>query len=431
MAALALVPAARASVEADVETSGALTATWHGDPARGCAEAGVCDVSGVVSLRPPIGENSGSTSSDDVLHLLDIQDDQVTIRVLRGPLGDPAGACLDAEGTVELVPRAVSRAGATTRVKLAGEPFVFGGGLSAGRCAGPLAADLEAALPAARVPTRALRSGALTLDYTGVRTFAAGPFSGVVRSTLVMRARVSRKPSRPLRGVRDREVAIPVAAPRRPRAVRRAELSLSYEAAPARGSLRTEYDGGPAPACETLDACGLYGIHELTFTTRRLELRLSALVPARRGRAPTLAQALAAVHAGRARASLDSSPEALPAQASVMVARDGLLACRDTRSTTLPPLVGEADGGLELTLGARQYGESEDPLRTRCPGPARDADRDGPLAAGRLARSQIGAAHATVRLDARPAADAGFHIQAHGSLTLKLVRTGASVRALR
>src|SRR5919197_1460819 len=35
-----------------LEVSGSVVATWHGDPARGCAAAGVCATSGSATYRP-------------------------------------------------------------------------------------------------------------------------------------------------------------------------------------------------------------------------------------------------------------------------------------------------------------------------------------------------------------------------------------------
>src|SRR6476661_8700899 len=35
-----------------LDASGAITASWHGDPARGCAAAGLCAYRGSVTARP-------------------------------------------------------------------------------------------------------------------------------------------------------------------------------------------------------------------------------------------------------------------------------------------------------------------------------------------------------------------------------------------
>src|SRR4051794_15492694 len=44
--------AATGGLSMSVRLSGAVVAVWHGDPARGCAAAGVCDVSGSATYRP-------------------------------------------------------------------------------------------------------------------------------------------------------------------------------------------------------------------------------------------------------------------------------------------------------------------------------------------------------------------------------------------
>src|SRR5438034_38481 len=41
------------------QVSGEIVVSWHGDPARGCAAAGVCDVSGSLVYRPDSVEVRG------------------------------------------------------------------------------------------------------------------------------------------------------------------------------------------------------------------------------------------------------------------------------------------------------------------------------------------------------------------------------------
>ena len=59
---LALLPPAFARADTSVSgpefqagLSGQITYSWHGDPALGCAAAGVCDVSGSLNYSAQIG----------------------------------------------------------------------------------------------------------------------------------------------------------------------------------------------------------------------------------------------------------------------------------------------------------------------------------------------------------------------------------------
>src|SRR3954462_3169999 len=155
---------AMAGVRVDSEVSGALTVTWHGDPARGCADAGVCDVTGSVTLRADGGSRSGSSDEEHVLNLLDVQTQGGVVRVSRGA----NATCLDGTGEVRLTPRVLRRAGAGAVLGRGADDFAFGGQLGAGRCAGPLPSDVAAAMPRATVPERVLRrAGAVDLGFGG------------------------------------------------------------------------------------------------------------------------------------------------------------------------------------------------------------------------------------------------------------------------
>ena len=53
-AGIAATPATAGALAMPARLSGSVVATWHGDPARGCAAAGVCEREG----RPPTGPAS-------------------------------------------------------------------------------------------------------------------------------------------------------------------------------------------------------------------------------------------------------------------------------------------------------------------------------------------------------------------------------------
>src|SRR4051794_4446793 len=415
------VAEASADQQIDLRTSGGLTATWHGDPARGCAAAGVCDVAGSVTLTPQEGEGTTvSSSNGSLVDVVTLNVENATARVLRGPADHPAGACLDAAGSSELSLGSGSAGNGRVRVALVSFDFPEGGPLSAGRCAGPLPIDLARALPVVTMSSRALRARNVTLDFRGARPFTGGAFSGTVRSTLVMHARVSH-PKRESSVQSGRASPVPV---RR----RVAILELTYRATAASDPLTLAYGPAPARPCDLLDACGLAATETLTLT-RAPGIELFARVPVRGRQRPTVASALAALHAGRADdITLAPTSENLQGRLTVDATRNGAPACRDTRTVRLPTLLGDIRARhLAVSLGAAHYAEPEDPLRTRCTGPARDADRDGALAAGRLDLARLGDPPLGLRLTPRPIGDGDFASRLDGALVVDLERTQAKV----
>src|SRR2546423_8077281 len=320
---LAVAPAvAHAERTVDVSVSGRLIATWHGDPARGCAQAGVCDVAGSTTLASDEGESEATGSGGDLLELLSIQAARSVVRVVRGAPENPAGICLDGMRPAELAVQPRSARAGRVRLGLASREFPPGGGLSAGRCAGPLPEEIATAMPAVTVRTRSRRARRITLDFGGRRSFAAGPFSGTVSSTLKPRARVAKATAD--NGLTSSEDV------GGGHAQRVSELQLGYLATPVAGALVTEFRGGAAPGCTLLDACGLVGASRLT-AAKPPPLGVFALAPARRGHHATLTSMLAALRSRRARIFPSGSAVRVPASATVDVTRDGAPACHDAR----------------------------------------------------------------------------------------------------
>src|SRR3954466_8229955 len=82
------------SLSAPVTASGDLTVTWHGDRARGCARAGLCDYRGSVEVHPGLSDGdleleAGAGPSSAFGYVDSIA--RPVIRVRRGN----DGACLD------------------------------------------------------------------------------------------------------------------------------------------------------------------------------------------------------------------------------------------------------------------------------------------------------------------------------------------------
>ncbi len=232
------VPAHALAVES-LAASGSVTYTWRADPARGCAAAGLCGVQGEFILRP-----QGDTSAESFDGRIDIPvfDPTATVRV-SGSGGD----CVDVPGAFSGSDLSVSRRG---HGRLVGriEPPV-----SSGRCAGPTAQDLG------RLGFQVKRSGGKrpSYDLRGRRSFVAGPFTGTVVSTLVLR------PSSGGGGFSSSGSFSSGAPPRRK--VLLEQVTLRYRVASLPSSLDSTFSGESDPFCAALNTCGASGNLALSF----------------------------------------------------------------------------------------------------------------------------------------------------------------------
>jgi hypothetical protein len=116
------------------------------------------------------------------------------------------------------------------------------------RCAGPLDVDLGSALPAVTLSLSRVIHGRLRIDLRGAHRFSAHGFSGVVRSTLVLRL--------------GRAKAVPHSqgSPVPTSGQRTRIVNVTYRVQRLRGTavadIRASSD---AAVCGPLDACGLSG----------------------------------------------------------------------------------------------------------------------------------------------------------------------------
>jgi hypothetical protein len=418
-------PAAGAAVRSTTTVDGAVKITWAGDPDRGCAAAGVCDVGGVVIARPT-GESSEVSvgGAADERFIDDLFDDRgpAVVRVLRGPPDAPAGACTDVV-LAQLGARAEPRAGGRAEVTLV--PFGAPRSVAvAGRCAGPLASDLAGAMPSATVERRRLLDGVTRIDLSGSRPFAAGPFSGELESTIVLTRRSDRVPD-------DSEISREVGG-ERPRRRRIASFELTYSIARRAGTLVTEFAGVPEPFCLALDACGLTGTHELRLGAQRRSgtLALYGFGPARAVRGRSFRAALAAVRAGRLHVDASVRWSGGPATGTGTATRGGPAVCSDTVEVDLPEARGAVRrGGVVLRLARGEGFDAEaDPLRTRCPGPGAPDLAGGAVARGLIPARRLGARRLALALRPGPAVRGSFAIVRRGEIPLTLRRRSAQVR---
>ena len=171
MAAVAASSAEAAStINVRVQTTGVIAVVWHGDPARGCAAAGMCGVDGSVTYRPA-GDIELELSSDGSAGFGLGEPDPAVVRVRGTTPASTPGGCVD------LLPMDVS-----THID-----DITEGQLTFGFCgAGPLQRPLCRAAPAGP----GARVAAPLRCHAG--RCAAWPHAGLGRADTVRRGPVQR-----------------------------------------------------------------------------------------------------------------------------------------------------------------------------------------------------------------------------------------------
>jgi hypothetical protein len=407
-AACAAAPAAdagRASRVWDLEPIGAVTYAWTGDPQRGCAVEGLCGVSGSLEVIAD-GSSSGGGSGPPTV---DVQAD-ATVRVSDSRAGT-VSVCTD---PISLDLGFVIRRGTQGRLRARSVDEGFPGP-SAGRCAGPTAQDLQAAV----LPVRARRHRGY--DLSGSSTFGAGPFKVTVASTL--RA-VSVRDSFPTPPPGPGNQKVP---PHHTVLVENARVA--YRVSSVVGSLSASFTARQGLICQQLDVCGGDG---------GLTVAPTAPVP------PVTFYGSRVVHhsVGRHQAVADLFAGRLPVEAAPF---DGALRARVTGSFGISASSPCEDVVDHQVIGVDSHGgrhalaivldpnpsslfAEDDPLRTRCPGPT-GAELLGrhALASGSVPLVEVGARQITLVLRASGGfADGGFAGTRGGAVTVTLTRGKAT-----
>jgi hypothetical protein len=403
-----------------VGVSGSVVAIWHGDPARGCRAAGVCNASGSATYRPGfdgrlrVGRNSVSFGGAESA-------EPPVVRVRDGGAAGPV-ACADVLESV-FSPLSFAYLGDELQVTLAGLE------LSAGRCGGPRTLDLAHALPRGFIKTARLRRARGTIDLSSRTRFVAGAFSGEVISTVKItlgRARVVVEDFAP------DVLRLPDAAAGRER--RYWILDVQYRIAGASGALVTDFHGLPPPACRALGACGTTGTssYSLKGVSGRIDVLAAGRI-ARDGRRPSVRTALRRLRRGSLSAYADS--RLWQARASVnQTATSPAGTCTDGLFTE-PPVIDFRTNrsALVLLLRSNDLGSLADTVRTRCPGPSQtDVLKEGSLAHGRLPLDAVGARTLQVVTGSnRTFARNGYTGSRHGELRLDLEHVKSDVYTTR
>jgi hypothetical protein len=359
LSALAANSASRPALQ--LKATGPVVYSWRGDPSRGCAASGVCGVQGALILRPFAGEVGFSSGGTGVAPINVAVGITGIVRVQRTVNGATAGECVDAA----VVSQGVSIQVFQHRGKLTAAPEPAP---SSGACAGPVSADFSGVT----LPVK--RSGARypTFDMRGTRTFAAGPFTATVDSTLVVRSAPVGGQSFGSSGSSSSSSA--AATPVPPSLVER--VNLRYRVSVVPSSLDVNFADAQDGSCPTLDSCGASGSLALSLPDATATVGISASREVRQR--VTSRQALADFRAGRLALNLPGFAE-LRSTVRETFSWPGTIACNDSvAGPTFGLMVGaippaREGGRVPVTL---QNQSGADIFRTHCPGPS-DADALG------------------------------------------------------
>ena len=369
LAVLVAVPA-QAWADEPLLASGSFTYTWHGDPARGCAAAGLCGIDGAVVV-----EAQGQADASSFGHMTNISlfPSASTVRVLDGD-GGAGGECVDIppNGAGDLLIGREVHGRLQARVQAP---------ISSGRCAGPLAQDLAGVRLAAR-KTGGRRP---SFDLRGSQAFVAGPFSGTLVSTVVLRPGSSG-------GIETSSSSgssgsLPGPPPLRKELVE--QVTLRYRISSLPGALETSFSGEPDPFCAALDSCGATGTLGLGLGHLQNLLVLSASRTVRTR--VSARRAIADLRRGRLRFGGITAVGAGTLVTEAFSGGDGLR-CQDSSTGTRAQLLFTPLGprhGVGVNLVA-PFGSVA--LRTHCPGPT-DTDvigtPGGALASGAVSLADL------------------------------------------
>jgi hypothetical protein len=374
--AFAQPAAAATSVSAPLSFNGTVAASWHGDPARGCAEAGLCGYRGAVTVGSPTDGQFQIEGRHGHPRFVLAYANLGTSAVVR--VAHEQDACVDVAPVQELDAFGVVRNG---RVRFELSTY----GLSAARCAGPDASEFVERLPHRTVSLARLRRGALTLDFSGRVPYGSGRFSGTIRSTL--RMRIGRLVVHHFRGGFPSGARPPV------HPFRVVRIHAAYRVAGFQGSVRSSFRGASKPFCVTVDSCGSTGtsgwaIFSVAGGTLHFEAEARAR-PSDRG----VRGALAAIE--RADGFVDGYTFASLRHAVGESTADVRLAdgsrCHDASRAASPGIFAESSGRrIEFALGGDGDLSALDLLRVGCPGPlGSDIFAERPLASGSVPPSAL------------------------------------------
>ncbi len=424
--ALAAHPRPVRTRQVNITLSGALTVTWTGDPAHGCAAAGQCGVSG--SLEMVQGGETASASGGGTPPL-ELSDQNAVARV---ETAQPDGTVTDC---ADLVPvdlfLTVRKTRGGPRATL--DPSDALSAPSSGRCAGPTAADMSAI----KLPAR--RLGSRGYDLSGQTTVAVGPFEVTAISTVRAHFTYGNQGGGGLGGLGSFSGLGGGPGSGKPHPALQESAVARYRVTGVSGALDTEFAGVAPPLCDGLGVCGATGSLTQTISTHGTVIFAGTrLVSHRVGRSGALADLR------RGRLLLFDTFGVRPIHETVAetLSQTGAARCTDMSSLELvaPPFTGAHRGvdELELPSTVEDLGfGAPDPFRTRCAGPSAadiTAPRGGPVATATVTAGELGGRHLSITFRPR----AAFHGQDYSGrrtgsvvVSMTLVRQSGGTRRVK
>lgn len=418
-----------------VTVAGSLQVQFQGDPDATCATTGQCGYSGTVSWTPPTSGELDVAMIRSGHHLqygADLQfPGPLTVGTsVRPAQSTPTGGTTAAQVTWTpgpgLTPDTCADTGTSiVDVKLPESAGQFQFSLAQAspdliltRCAGPTIADIAHALNPPELPISALIRGNTTVDLSADGNFTADGLTGTASSTIVLTLGAPQRTSLTSTGATPSNKLVEARA-----------VTVNYRAALS-GTVTERITADTlAATCGPLGACGQSG--QLTFqlsgeagkavfeavgkASLPLPDYLSALGQ-RRGPTHKLFVLGTASFQGDGTLSSSVQEGGSSCADTVAVPQIGSLIARSGNRVGVALLVA---GGGDATAG-----------RTRCPGPilpAQDELAGAVVRVGALRRHVV-----TIELNSSVSlADGGYTVELIPNLTLRLRRTGISIKTAK
>lgn len=227
-------------VNESLVATGALTYTWHGDPAHGCAALNECDVQGEIVLRA-IGQGQFAQFAFRGPSDLFVQTTG-TVRVRGG--GAEGGECVAPVGQNFPGVDVQIRHGRDSLAVIQQVP-------GSGPCAGPLQRDLAAL----KIPVRRSGGRRPSFDLRTNQSFVAGPFSGTLVSTLRLRP----APGQGSSGAGSSGSFASSSPGPAPVNNLLEYARIVYTVTPGSSGIRTQFSGSGDSSCQVVASCGASG----------------------------------------------------------------------------------------------------------------------------------------------------------------------------
>jgi hypothetical protein len=391
--------------------AGRLTVTFAGDPAAGCAAGGLCGYAGTETWQPQDGGDLAIATLEQrgrrhrtATMILGGPGSPVLSSVQRLQASGTTTACSDqnqdGDGFFSLP---VTGGRVTIGLRDAAEPLL------GTRCAGPLGADISAALPSRTVSLSRVLHGGARIDLTGGGRFAGHGLAGSVRSTIVL-----------LLGRTHRSSGSDLSPP--PAGAERTRLAeVTYRVTHLGGSaVATVRSSAVAAVCGPVDACGLDGVIDFTpGSSLGGAVDLNATAPLRRPKRDLLAALGVSSSGNPSGIGVEGAGDASSRGEITADLTQGGARCRDQallRHTAIR--LRQRAGRLEVSVSPA-ISQAGDPLRTRCPGPE--------LGSHQLTRASVPVSvlrHPTftVALHGGSFSDGAYRVTTQSTLTITLHR---------